>query len=231
MSDREPGVFYIIHSSTVETFNPWGEHYKRCIEYYRDYGEILEAVFCHDLTRDYEYEEVICNNSTYLEPTTEVHFNSVQLQWSNSAGSEFIRGYHVYRDNVRITNQLLTTASYLDENLLAGDYEYFIRTFYMEGCISDSSNRVMATIDVGVKETIDLESIMVYPNPTTGELRIKSVEYRVESIDIFDVYGRLLNSTIYNLNSTINISHLQAGVYFVKITAEKGVVMRKIVKQ
>jgi hypothetical protein len=241
MSDREPGVFYILRSYLVEDFNPWGEHTKTCIEYYRDYGEILEAVFCHDVTKDYEYEEVICDNSTWLEPSTEVHFNSVQLHWSTSADSEFIRGYHVYRDNVRITNQLLTTSTYLDENLPAGEYEYFVRTFYMEGCVSDSSNRVIETVEVGVKEVGNLESIRVYPNPASTELRIEVAgharndgELGINGVEVFDVYGRKLSShhlIASSSNHLINISHLQAGIYFVKVTTEKGVAMRKVVKQ
>jgi len=248
MSDREPGVFYILRSYLIEDFNPWGQHYKVCIEYFRDYGETLEAVFCHDVTKDYEYEEVVCNNSTYLEPIG-LHYNSVRLHWSTSANSEFIRGYHVYRDNVRITNQLLTTPTYLDENLPAGNYEYFVRTFYMEGCVSDSSNRVIETVEVGVVSTTLNNRIEVYPNPTTGELTITHIprwrgqgveqlinneQLIINNVEVFDVYGKRHEGTKGRKHEgeiVINISHLHAGVYFVKVTTEKGVAMRKVVKQ
>jgi len=53
MSDREPGVFYIIRRSIVENFDPWGDHSVICIDYYRDYGETLVDTYCHDLTKDY----------------------------------------------------------------------------------------------------------------------------------------------------------------------------------
>ncbi|MDR2970915.1 MAG: hypothetical protein LBU83_03160, partial [Bacteroidales bacterium] len=66
MSDREAGDFYIIQRYYVEDTNPWGWHVKLCIDYYRDYGEILEASFCHDLTKNYEYEEIICDHTTDL---------------------------------------------------------------------------------------------------------------------------------------------------------------------
>ena len=319
MSDREPGVFYILRLSRVHDFSPWGHHHNLCIEYYRDYGETLEAVFCHDIHKNYVYEEVICDNVTYLEPAT-VYFNSIQLQWANSVDDEFIRGYHVYRNNTRITSQLLTHAFYLDENLPAGDYEYYVRTYYQEGCVSDSSNRVMGTIltceavndlasekptensvlltwsapeedlevegysvyrngilltvelilntsyldenlptgdyeyyvltyytngclsaasnkveesiDLGVREVNELERITVYPNPTTGELRITSYELRIEGIEVFDVYGRNVLSSMSQSpqQHSLNISHLQSGVYFVRVTTEKGMIMRKVVK-
>jgi len=232
MSDREPSVFYIIRRYRVEDDNPWGFHIKICIDYYRDYGETLEATFCHDITKNYEYEEVICNYTTHLE--SNAGQNSVQLQWSNSANNEFIRGYHVYRDNMRITSQLLTNSTYLDEDLLTGDYEYYVKTYYMEGCISDRSNYVIETITVGVNEVNALERIEIYPNPTTGELKIQNLTFKVTDLQIFDVYGRnILTSPMPLLSHEIslNISHLQPGIYFVRITTEKGVVTKKVVKQ
>jgi hypothetical protein len=143
MSDREPGDFYIFQRYEVADANPLGWHIKLCIDYYRDYGEILEATFCHDLTRDYEYEEVICEHTTDLSSEI-INANSIQLQWSNTA--ENIRGYHIYRNNTCITSEMLTNTIYLDENLSDGVYEYYVRSYYQEGCVSDSSNHVIVKI-------------------------------------------------------------------------------------
>jgi len=84
MSDREPGVFYILRLLRMEDLNPRGFHRKLCVEYYRDYGETLVDVYCHDVHKNYEYEEAVCDSEdiTYLE--SNVNDNSVQLQWSNS---------------------------------------------------------------------------------------------------------------------------------------------------
>jgi len=95
-----------------------------------------------------------------------------------------------------------------------------------------------------------LEAIEVYPNPTTGELRIENGKLRIENVEVFDVYGRkvsshhLITSSSHHLitsssnhlitsssNHLINISHLPAGTYFVKIMTEQGEVVRKVVKQ
>ena len=224
MNYREPGVFYIIRRYQVEDANGW--HNKYCIEYYRNYGEILEATFCHDITKNYEYEEVICEHTTSLH--SEVNLNSVQLQWVNAA--ENIRGYHVFRNNACITTQMLTEAAYLDENLHSGEYEYYVRTYYKEGCVSDSSNHVVETITLDFKDFKDIADIVLYPNPTNEELRIENGELRIENVEIFDVYGRkIFNFQLSTFNS-IDVSHLHAGIYFVRITTEKGMVMRKVVK-
>jgi hypothetical protein len=227
MSDREPGVFYGFTFYQMQ--DPCGDHAKICIEYYRDYGETLEATFCHDLTKDYEYKEVICEHTTNLNATV-ANTNSIQLQWVNAADN--IRGYHVYRNNVRITNYELQKTTYLDEDLPNGNYEYYVRAYYKEGCVSDSSNHVRETITLDITDFKDSEAIILYPNPTTGELHVTCHSSLVTNIEVFDVYGRnILSHTAHHTPHTaIDISSLWAGIYFVRITTEYGVVMRKVVK-
>ncbi|MCL1851382.1 MAG: T9SS type A sorting domain-containing protein [Bacteroidetes bacterium] len=74
----------------------------------------------------------------------------------------------------------------------------------------------------------DLAEVKIYPNPTSGELRIlmNNEQLIMNNVEVFDVYGKNVLS-----NHLINISHLQTGVYFVRIATEQGVVMRKVVKR
>jgi hypothetical protein len=74
------------------------------------------------------------------------------------------------------------------------------------------------------------KSIGIYPNPTTGELQVTSYELQVTSIEVFDVYGRKQKAESRRQN-VLDISHLQAGIYFVKISTEQGEIIKKIVKQ
>ncbi|MCL2434980.1 MAG: T9SS type A sorting domain-containing protein [Lentimicrobiaceae bacterium] len=234
MSDREPGVFYIIRGYEVEDTNPWGWHMKICVEYYRDYGETLVDIYCHDITKDYEYEEVICDNTTHLDAHV-INQSSIQLQWSCSADNQLIRGHHVYRNNMRITNALLTDTLYLDENLPVGNYEYYVIAYYTNGC-SDTSNYVEETIGVGIKEVRELEEVSLFPNPTTGIVEIAGqARNDVRNIEIFDVYGCMVETrhalSLRNGNTiTVDISHFPTGAYFVRIATEQGVVVRKVVK-
>ena len=227
MSDREPGVFYLIKRIQIETTNPWGWHDQIRIKYYRDYGKTLEATFWHNLTKDYVYEEVVCNNTTHLGKTT-VNENSVLLQWTTKIDTSLIRGYHVYRNNERITDQLLTKAEYLDENLPCKVCEYFVRTYFKEGCVSDASNKVYGFDDVSDNK------IKIYPNPTTGELVIINNEQLIiNNVGVLDILGRKVLG--YGVQGTgymvIDVSELAAGVYFVRVVTEKGVFTERFVKQ
>jgi len=87
--------------------------------------------------------------------------------------------------------------------------------------------------------------LKIYPNPTTGELRITNYEpqpregqaqrssLRINGIEVFDIMGRKVSShhiVASSYNHLINISHLNSGIYFVKIDTEEGMLTKKIVK-
>ena len=94
-----------------------------------------------------------------------------------------------------------------------------------------------------------VSGLLLYPNPTSGELRVTSYELQVTGIDVYDVMGRKVqsfdcgsspqrvsgsnsqNSETPKPETTIDISHLPTGVYFVRIKTETGVEMRKVIKK
>ena len=88
-------------------------------------------------------------------------------------------------------------------------------------------------------ELIDGSEMVIYPNPTDGLLKVTSLvpttegsQLQVTSIEIFDVVGRsveTLRATSLQ-NGTINISHLENGIYFIRVKTDEGVIIRKVVK-
>ena len=92
--------------------------------------------------------------------------------------------------------------------------------------------------NLAVAEHKELPAIEVYPNPTSGELRIKNYELGIGTlseveVEVFDIYGKKLSSNhLINTSSNhlINISGLPAGVYFLKISTDAGEVVKKIIK-
>ena len=79
----------------------------------------------------------------------------------------------------------------------------------------------------------ELSAVKIYPNPTTGELKITNEEFEIRNIEIFDITGRKLLSHISTMSpeTTVNISHLPAGVYFVKISTKVGEIVKKVLKE
>ena len=83
---------------------------------------------------------------------------------------------------------------------------------------------------IGVTEFTQKFDYIVFPNPTTGELRVESGKLKVESIEIYDIYGRKQEAESRRQQAegevVINISNLAAGIYFLKIDEQ----MMKVIK-
>lgn len=73
--------------------------------------------------------------------------------------------------------------------------------------------------------------LSIYPNPTYGLLNIDLEEgnYNQFSYSIFDAIGKRLSTNV--LTNELNISHLQNGIYFIKITNNKTneIINRKVI--
>ena len=96
---------------------------------------------------------------------------------------------------------------------------------------------------VGIKTPI-FEAFKIYPNPTTGVLnliqkQIPNYELGITNeqltIEIFDIYSRCqvscVTSPLVNASTvTLDISHLSAGLYFLKIGTANRVLVEKVIK-
>ncbi len=96
--------------------------------------------------------------------------------------------------------------------------------------ISEQSNEA-CVMTMGVEELAS--SFNIYPNPVENELFIET-EMNVEEIAIYDVYGR--QTMCQQVNETtsqqvVDVADLKAGVYFVKIIAGNGEVVKRFVKK
>jgi hypothetical protein len=184
------------------------------------------ATYCHDLHKNYgkNCEEV---NDLVLEKMNE---HSILLTWSDPESSLPVKEYNIYRNDEFMA--ITTNNTYLDENLLVGEYEYYVVTHYEMDCISAVSNKVVENIEVGVNE-IEERDIVLFPNPTTGELIIENGKLKIENVEILDIYGRKHLTVLQSYGLTVfklDISHLKAGIYFIRMETKKGVITQKIIK-
>ena len=76
--------------------------------------------------------------------------------------------------------------------------------------------------------------IAIYPNPASEHIQVDLLDpsNQIETIELFNLQGRLVWENEKNGNQTINISSLQRGMYFIKIqTSDKTSITKKIIKQ
>ena len=85
--------------------------------------------------------------------------------------------------------------------------------------------------NVAVHELSNEESISVYPNPANGRFSVSTQTLKQVQGDIviYNVLGeKIFQSTIFNSQSTVDISSQPNGVYFLQLKTEEGLLVKKI---
>lgn len=79
-------------------------------------------------------------------------------------------------------------------------------------------------------ESFTMNNFDIYPNPASSVLNISNTNnIEINNISITDLNGRVIKNV--NGNTTINVSDLNAGVYFVTIESTEGKSTKKFVKE
>jgi len=184
--------------------------------------------------------------------TERAYHNGLGSGWNPRATNRYLYYYETLKEEEEIVFPNIYQFDELNFNWFASEKKLVKDGYWLADCggvihFVESANYSYRTITINIEEGIEDKmnsNVLVYPNPTTGALRISPAggglrgwnngELRIENVEIFDIYGRKLSSNHLITSSPhhlINISHLNAGIYFVKIQTEKGIVTKKIVKQ
>lgn len=84
---------------------------------------------------------------------------------------------------------------------------------------------------LGLSENEADHTVKVYPNPTKNSIIVDS-SFIIKSIQLLDVNGRVLATKRENESHVVlDVTKYAVGVYFLKITSEKGISNQKLVKQ
>lgn len=75
-------------------------------------------------------------------------------------------------------------------------------------------------------------AVSLYPNPTTGILTLQDSREPLRRIVIYDIYGNVLQTKEVDANQVeLDVSHLAAGLYMIRVETEKGMAVRRFVKR
>jgi hypothetical protein len=129
----------------------------------------------------------------------------------NSAVSQVISypiGFFSYEGSVNI----LQPKNIFSEDILINDSSYCITL-------------------VGESNTLNESNSLVFPNPSSGEIKIEFPLVNLENnIEIIDITGKIMmKAYLTEANKTINISMLDNGIYFIRLRQNNSVVNRKFV--
>jgi hypothetical protein len=176
---------------------------------------------------------VLCGYSSLLEPFVYLLYDfngsdyfggnkrkiGISLPFHQIEGITSTNGLKYY-----LSNEYFTYAPYISisQKLHIFDLNSFLEKYF-------------ATLLLTVPETKIKQNITVYPNPTTGLLKIESSEgFSNEAIlEVYDYYGKVVY--MEQLESSkfqeIDLSLLSVGIYYLRIKMNKSYYYQKVVLQ
>lgn len=149
-----------------------------------------------------------------------------------------------YADNV--------TWDFGDGVTVAGNTQQVCHTYSASGtytiaqvasrhCMTDT---MTMTVNVVVTDTIpedttttavvalEQETVMLSPNPTTGETMLTLPDGSAAMVEMTDLEGRRICSFLMQEpQKAVRMDHLPSGVYLLRITTRQGSVVKKVIKQ
>lgn len=197
-------------------------------------GDYLHYIINFENTGTYEAENIVVKTEVNV---ADFDLNSLQMLATSHNAYVRVVGNKVefILENIMLDtgghgNVLLKIRS--KSNLVTGDvvskkadiffdYNYPIDT--------GMANTTFQALSTGEFVTDNL--INVYPNPAVNFVTINS-DTTINSIQLYDVQGRLLQTKIENQTEvTFDISNQSSGIYFFKIQSDNGVKVVKLIKE
>lgn len=84
---------------------------------------------------------------------------------------------------------------------------------------------------VGIDELLS-QSLVMFPNPSSGDVIINFGNYMINSIVVTDINGRIVKSIEVNAkNYEADFNDLTNGLYMLNVTSDKGMVQQKLIIQ
>lgn len=119
-----------------------------------------------------------------------------------------------------------------------GDNAYYDEALFGDLDLAGITRIFNTTIDLGAYEynstlsvdaiSLNTNSIKLYPNPVNDRLFIKS-DNRIDSITIYNVNGQIIKQKEAFSNG-LDVSALNAGLYFINIKSDNGESIKKFIK-
>ena len=177
-----------------------------------------------------------CETPTGLAVAADgLHNESVDVIWDNADVDGWNVQWRVANGNWASAHT--TDNSYTITGLTAQTtYEIRVQADCGDNNLSEWSGSINATTtNVGIDSWL-AGSVSLYPNPAKEVVNVQctmnNVQWDGATVEVYDVYGKLLQTVEMSSEiTTLNVSGLADGMYFVRVTTDRGVVTKTFVKK
>jgi hypothetical protein len=97
------------------------------------------------------------------------------------------------------------------------------------GCTNTAVSTVSVSPCTGIYENVNNAVFNVYPNPNNGNFTVQSSVFPATLV-MYDVTGKqVIRKDITELETHVNVSQLNNGIYYISLIAESGSMNYKMV--
>ena len=136
----------------------------------------------------------------------------VSINENGTLDTQFNSGGFCILEDFSFTNDMLFQTP---NKIIIGGQDSYYANFTM--------TRLNIASDVSIEDIHSYKSSIIFPNPAKDILYFKTEK----QFEIFDIQGKILLKS-ENATNSVNISHLTAGIYFIKFDNKK---IEKFVKK
>jgi hypothetical protein len=178
------------------------------------------------------YFEAVPDNEKPAAPATvtaTVDGTSVDVDWDAATDNRVVQNYIVYQGTTVLDTVLAkqTGNTFAVTDLAPGTYKFGVVAVDVYGNKSTKTVAADAVV-TGIKD-LTSSRMMVYPNPSNGLFHIISEGNAEVSLEVYNLTGGLVTSSVFTQNHTLDLSKFSKGVYFLHLTAEGKTQITKLI--
>ena len=158
--------------------------------------------------------------------------HTITISWERG-GDE--TQWRIEYSSTGFTGQVITsTRPHTLVDLQSNAYYYIcVVAICAPGVESDRSNCINGTTldDIGISDITLPNSVKLYPNPTADKLTVE-MENKFNTLEITNTLGQMLyRIPVTDNQMQIDVSGYSAGMYYVKLQGDNGMITKKFVKE
>jgi hypothetical protein len=153
--------------------------------------------------------------NTYFQNTDTIVSTITQNNWSGTGFRNGVKYLHIL--NSDLTTDTLYTI-YADPTYNTWEPPMYYDKYFYPGITGLKENTIKA---------------ILYPNPSSTAFRISMEASGIipMQVEVIDVLGRVKLNNMYDVKTGIDVSVLEQGIYYVRISTAKGVSTVRFIKQ
>ncbi|MDD3740634.1 MAG: immunoglobulin domain-containing protein, partial [Bacteroidales bacterium] len=128
---------------------------------------------------------------------------------------------HVYSEYLWSTGHTVPMLTVYGNSYGIGTFEFRLTAIALNGCSYTDTINVIFYPASGIETQNLFDEIELYPNPASDFITLHSENLRINSVEIYNIYGELiLKEIINNMEVSLNLSNFAKGLYLLKCESD-----------